>query len=149
MRHIMVLNAKGGCGKSTLLRLISGLETLTSGDIQIGDRTVSGLVSRDGKPLWSRPLGKPRTGKNKKATGANPSPVTDGKHVYVYFKSGAPVLLEGAGLWEQSSAALPLYTLKGMFALIAFLGAAMWVGFNTIWENSEDNINDQVNEIGT
>ena len=33
--------------------------------------------------------------------------------------------------------------------IIAFLGAAMWVGFNTIWENSEDNINDQVNEIGT
>ena len=33
--------------------------------------------------------------------------------------------------------------------IVAFLGAAMWVGFNTIWEDSEDNIQDQVNDIGT
>ncbi|MEL7226936.1 MAG: ABC transporter ATP-binding protein, partial [Cyanobacteria bacterium J06576_12] len=37
------LIGKSGCGKSTLLRLISGLETLTSGEIQIGDRTVNHL----------------------------------------------------------------------------------------------------------
>ncbi len=41
--EFMVLVGPSGCGKSTLLRLISGLETLTSGDIQIGDRTVSHL----------------------------------------------------------------------------------------------------------
>ena len=41
--EFMVLVGPSGCGKSTLLRLISGLETLTSGDIQIGDRTVSTL----------------------------------------------------------------------------------------------------------
>ncbi|MEL7223277.1 MAG: ATP-binding cassette domain-containing protein [Cyanobacteria bacterium J06576_12] len=41
--EFMVLVGPSGCGKSTLLRLISGLETLTNGDIQIGDRTVSHL----------------------------------------------------------------------------------------------------------
>ena len=41
--EFMVLVGPSGCGKSTLLRLISGLETLTSGNIEIGDRTVSHL----------------------------------------------------------------------------------------------------------
>ncbi|MEL7357138.1 MAG: ATP-binding cassette domain-containing protein [Cyanobacteria bacterium J06560_6] len=41
--EFMVLVGPSGCGKSTLLRLISGLETLTSGDIRIGDRTVNTL----------------------------------------------------------------------------------------------------------
>ncbi len=39
----MVLVGPSGCGKSTLLRLISGLETLTSGDIWVGDRLVNTL----------------------------------------------------------------------------------------------------------
>lgn len=33
--------------------------------------------------------------------------------------------------------------------VIAFLGAAMWVGFNAIWEDTEGNIQDQVNDIGS
>lgn len=41
--EFMVLVGPSGCGKSTLLRLISGLETLTSGEIQIGDRSVNTL----------------------------------------------------------------------------------------------------------
>lgn len=32
--------------------------------------------------------------------------------------------------------------------IMAFLGALMWVGFRTIWEDSEDNIRDQTEEIG-
>jgi type II secretory pathway component PulK len=32
--------------------------------------------------------------------------------------------------------------------IMAFLGAAMWVGFNTIWNDAEENIGDQVEEIG-
>ena len=32
--------------------------------------------------------------------------------------------------------------------IIAFLGAAMWVGFNTIWENAEKDIADQIDSIG-
>ncbi len=33
--------------------------------------------------------------------------------------------------------------------IIAFLGAAMWVAFNTIWEGAETKINTQVNSIGS
>lgn len=32
--------------------------------------------------------------------------------------------------------------------IIAFLGAAMWVGFNAIWSDTEGNIQNQVNDIG-
>lgn len=41
--EFMVLVGPSGCGKSTLLRLISGLETLSAGDIWVGDRTVNTL----------------------------------------------------------------------------------------------------------
>jgi multiple sugar transport system ATP-binding protein len=36
-----------GCGKSTLLRMIAGLETITSGEIFIGDRVVNNLEPAD------------------------------------------------------------------------------------------------------
>lgn len=32
--------------------------------------------------------------------------------------------------------------------IIAFIGAAMWVAFNSIWNDSEDRIRDNVEEIG-
>ncbi len=36
-----VLVGPSGCGKSTLLRMVAGLETITSGEIAIGDRVVN------------------------------------------------------------------------------------------------------------
>lgn len=53
--------------------------------------------SRAGKQQWQAVIGTPRKGKHKKATGANPSAVTDGKHVYVYFKSGDLACLDYSG----------------------------------------------------
>nr|WP_304608052.1 ABC transporter ATP-binding protein [Leptolyngbya ohadii] len=41
--EFMVLVGPSGCGKSTLLRLIAGLETLTGGNIHVGDRLVNDL----------------------------------------------------------------------------------------------------------
>jgi len=41
--EFVVFVGPSGCGKSTLLRLISGLETLSSGDIHIANRTVTDL----------------------------------------------------------------------------------------------------------
>jgi sn-glycerol 3-phosphate transport system ATP-binding protein len=38
-----VLVGPSGCGKSTLLRMIAGLESITAGDIRIGDRIVNRL----------------------------------------------------------------------------------------------------------
>ena len=32
--------------------------------------------------------------------------------------------------------------------IIAFIGAAMWVAFNSIWNDSEDRIRDNVEQIG-
>src|SRR5512135_3021113 len=43
----MVLVGPSGCGKSTALRMIAGLEEITSGTIQIGDRVVNELPPKD------------------------------------------------------------------------------------------------------
>lgn len=45
--EFMVLVGASGCGKSTLLRLIAGLESLSAGDIYIGDRLVNDLPSKE------------------------------------------------------------------------------------------------------
>ena len=60
---------------------------------------------RAGKEVWRRELGAEKTGKHKKATGCNPSPVTDGTHVWVYYKSGelaALNLADGAVAWKTN-----------------------------------------------
>jgi multiple sugar transport system ATP-binding protein len=43
----LVLVGPSGCGKSTLLRMIAGLETITSGTLAIGERTVNDVPPRD------------------------------------------------------------------------------------------------------
>ena len=40
-----LLKAGPGCGKSTLLRMIAGLETITSGDLFIGDTRMNEIPS--------------------------------------------------------------------------------------------------------
>jgi multiple sugar transport system ATP-binding protein len=45
--EFMVLVGASGCGKSTLLRLIAGLETLTAGNISIGDQLVNDLPPKE------------------------------------------------------------------------------------------------------
>ncbi|NJR25189.1 MAG: ATP-binding cassette domain-containing protein [Richelia sp. CSU_2_1] len=45
--EFMVLVGPSGCGKSTLLRSIAGLETLTGGNIWVGDRLVNDLPPKD------------------------------------------------------------------------------------------------------
>src|ERR1700760_6281 len=39
--HFCVLVGPSGCGKSTLLRMVAGVETISSGQIRIGDRLVN------------------------------------------------------------------------------------------------------------
>lgn len=58
----------------------------------------------DGKPLWERTLGAEQAGKRQNSSGSNPSPVTDGGPVYVYFKSGTLAALdfEGKVLWQTN-----------------------------------------------
>lgn len=45
--ELLVLVGPSGCGKSTLLNLIAGLETVTRGEIFIGDRMVNKVSPRD------------------------------------------------------------------------------------------------------
>lgn len=62
-------------------------------------------LDRTGKERWRRLLGPERAGKHKKATGSNPSPVTDGARVWVYYKSGALACLnlaDGSVEWQTN-----------------------------------------------
>lgn len=61
-------------------------------------------LDRSGKQLWKAAVGDLVGGKHRKASGSNPSPTTDGKHVYVYFKSGDLACLDFAGkvVWRKN-----------------------------------------------
>ena len=45
--EFLVMVGPSGCGKSTLLRMVAGLETVTSGEISIGDRVVNRIEPKD------------------------------------------------------------------------------------------------------
>jgi multiple sugar transport system ATP-binding protein len=45
--EFVVLVGPSGCGKSTLLRMLAGLESITDGTIEIGDRVVNDLEPKD------------------------------------------------------------------------------------------------------
>jgi multiple sugar transport system ATP-binding protein len=45
--EFLVLVGPSGCGKSTALRMIAGLETITSGEMKIGDRVVNDVEPKD------------------------------------------------------------------------------------------------------
>ena len=45
--EFIVIVGPSGCGKSTLLRMVAGLETITGGEISIGDRVVNALEPKD------------------------------------------------------------------------------------------------------
>ncbi len=46
-REFVVMVGPSGCGKSTLLRMVAGLETISSGEIAIGERVVNELEPKD------------------------------------------------------------------------------------------------------
>jgi multiple sugar transport system ATP-binding protein len=46
-QEFLVLVGPSGCGKSTALRMIAGLETITSGEMRIGDRVVNDVEPKD------------------------------------------------------------------------------------------------------
>ncbi len=57
-----------------------------------------------GKLQWQTTLGPERAGKNAHGSGSNPSPVTDGQSVFVYFKSGdlAALDFDGKIRWQAN-----------------------------------------------
>ncbi len=46
-KEFVVLVGPSGCGKSTTLRMIAGLEEISSGEIQIGNKVVNNLAPKD------------------------------------------------------------------------------------------------------
>lgn len=61
-------------------------------------------LDRTGQKLWQATVGEEVPGKHRKGTGTNPSPVTDGETIFVYFKSGDFAALDFSGmvLWQQN-----------------------------------------------
>src|SRR3979409_2314853 len=46
-KEFMVLVGPSGCGKSTALRMLAGLETISEGEIRIGDRVENNVAAKD------------------------------------------------------------------------------------------------------
>jgi hypothetical protein len=57
-----------------------------------------------GKGLWQTIFGKEQAGRHRNGSGSNPSPATDGKSLFVYFKSGTLAALdfEGKVRWQTN-----------------------------------------------
>jgi outer membrane protein assembly factor BamB len=57
-----------------------------------------------GKQLWQTAFGEEHKGRHRNASGANPSPVTDGKGIFVTFKSGqlAALNMDGSIRWQTN-----------------------------------------------
>jgi len=60
-------------------------------------------LDRTGKQQWQVDLSDEVAGRHRKGSGSNPSAVTDGNHVFVYFKSGTLACLDFAGKiqWQK------------------------------------------------
>jgi outer membrane protein assembly factor BamB len=87
-------------GKGASTPIVSqGHLILTSGD---QGRNLALCYTTGGELKWSREIGQEREGKHAKATGCNSSPITDGKTIFVYFKSGdlAALDFDGKILWQ-------------------------------------------------
>ncbi len=58
----------------------------------------------NGKELWTTQLGTERPGKHRNGSGSNASPVTDGRLIFAYFKSGelAALDFDGKTLWTTN-----------------------------------------------
>lgn len=89
-----------GWGTST--PVIHGERIVVTGEID-GNNALIGL-NRDGERLWEATFGPAAENRNRKAGAENPSPATDGRLVFGYFKSGdlACVDFDGNTIWQAN-----------------------------------------------
>lgn len=83
-----------GVGGSTPI-IADGKAFLTTG--VGGNNSLIAVNLSDGKQLWTTKIGDDTGGKHRKGSGSNPSAVTDGKHVFAYFRSGDLACVDYAG----------------------------------------------------
>lgn len=71
-----------------------------------GNNEEDGVLCFDwtGKLLWQAKLGRQVPGRHPRGSGSNPSPVTDGRYLFVYFKSGTVAALDFKGdvIWKTN-----------------------------------------------
>lgn len=89
-------------GRGSSTPAVWGDRILVTCDID-GQDGVVGYES-NGEELWQTQLGPGRPGEHRNGSGSNPSPVTDGEHLIVYYKSGTVACLNLAGevLWQHN-----------------------------------------------
>lgn len=89
-----------GVGCST--PIVQGGRILLTSPVEGQDALLAFDLS--GKEQWRTVVGRERPGKHRNASGSNPSPVTDGKRVFAYYKSGnlAGLELDGKLLWKTN-----------------------------------------------
>lgn len=70
----------------------------------VGGQNAALAFDWEGKALWRRALGAEIPGKSKLSSGCNPSPVSDGVSVFVFFNSGTLAALdfEGKVRWQTN-----------------------------------------------
>ena len=68
------------------------------------DQDAALVFDWSGKRLWQTALGPQRKGRHRNGSGCNPSPATDGRQIFVYFKSGTLAALDWTGkiLWKAN-----------------------------------------------
>tara|TARA_R110002049_G_scaffold2750_4_gene22013 strand:- start:204284 stop:205645 length:1362 start_codon:yes stop_codon:yes gene_type:complete len=106
VRWKITLPGRGGSTpvvSGSLAFLTAGIGSDTDQQV-FGDNTLMAIRVPDGEVAWTVKLGSDRSNKHKKGSGSNPSPVTDGKHVFAYFRSGdlACVDTEGNVVWHTN-----------------------------------------------
>ena len=69
----------------------------------------------DGKPLWQTTLDNERPGKHRNGSGCNPSPVTDGESIFVYFKTRTLAALDWTGKIRWQTNLEPLFGKDTLF----------------------------------
>ena len=90
-------------GKGCSSPIVWGERIVITGPIEGGQDAVLAF-DFTGKELWRTSVGKTKDGKHRNGSSSNPSAVTNGKHVFAYFKSGvvAGLDMNGKLLWSTN-----------------------------------------------
>lgn len=89
-------------GKGCSTPIVVGSQILLTAPVN-GEDALLGFDT-DGKKAWQRVFGPELAGKHRNGSGCNSSPATDGRQVFVYFKSGhlAALGLDGTIQWQTN-----------------------------------------------